>query len=159
MFDTTDDQGWCDIGYETCEKIALSYEDNDWCEFLNSLERLNDGVYLGVLEIMPLAPSRIHPNIIESLLEHAKGEAWLEAFSEFSMVLQDSPEVADDILSRVSVLKKFEAQFIVWVNFKVNENEDFCSYYRRYSHLIDQQSRECYESLRILHNKQMKREI
>jgi hypothetical protein len=153
MFDTTDDQGWCDIGYELSETITHSYSDDDWQRFFDALGSLNDGVYLGVLEIMPLIPKKYHQRVIEELLVHAKSETWLEAFASFYETVKKSPEVAELVLVRVNLLKKFEAQFISWVNFKVNENEMFRSYYERYSHLISQEARECYEALCKSHNK------
>ena len=153
MFDTTDDQGWCDIGYEMSESITQSYGDEDWLRFLDALGSLNEGVYLGVLEIMPLIPEKYHQRVIEELLVYSKSEAWLEAFTIFNETLKKSPEIADLVLARVKLINSFEAQFISWVNFKFKENEGFRSYYERYSHLISQEARECYESLSKSHNK------
>ena len=153
MFDTTDDQGWCDIGYELSERITQSYCDEDWVRFLGALGSLNEGVYLGVIEIMPLIPEKYHQQVIEELLVYAKSEAWLEAFSIFGETLKKSPEITELVFSRANLLKNFEAQFISWVNFKVKENEGFRSYYERYSQLISQEARDCYESLCKSHNK------
>ncbi|MBU2986373.1 hypothetical protein KO528_13510 [Saccharophagus degradans] len=158
MFDTTDDQGWCDIGYETSEKITRSYAEEDWISFIGALGGLNEDVYLGVIEIMPLIPDKYHLSVIEELLVYAKSEAWLEALSIYYETLNKSIEAADSLSTRVNLLSNFEKQFISWVNFKVDESEAFSSYYERYSHLISKEARDCYASLCRSHNKSSKKD-
>jgi len=48
IFDSTDDQGWCDIGYATCERIVTSYGDDEWNDFVGSIERLSGEVHLSL---------------------------------------------------------------------------------------------------------------
>ncbi len=158
MFDTTDDQGWCDIGYEMSETVTQSYGDENWLEFIDALGSLNKDVYLGVIEIMPLIPDEYQHRVIQELLVYAKSEAWLEAFSIFYKILKKSPEALDLAFARVNLLDNFEKQFISWVNFEVNESEEFSSYYKRYSHLISEEARCCYASLRNSHNKSSKKD-
>ncbi|MBB6342907.1 hypothetical protein HNP49_003095 [Pseudomonas fluvialis] len=147
MFDTTDDQGWCDIGYEISEKIVKLYNDEDWRVFIRSIERLNRDVYLGVLQIFPLIPSRFHLEILEILLHHARGEAWLDAFTELSKVYEVEPTPVMGILHRTNALEKFEQEFSNWVNFEFNEHDNFDCYYRRYRHLIRSETQKFYETL------------
>jgi hypothetical protein len=147
IFDTTDDQGWCDIGYETCERIVQSYSDDDWSEFIDSIGRLQTQVHLGVVEILPLVPNEFRVSLLETLLLHASDEAWLEAFTELSKMLCGQPELARRIFSRTESKDKFEMAFTAWVNFERNMGEDFAAYYRRYCHLIRAETQQAYEAL------------
>ena len=148
IFDTTDDQGWCDIGYETCDRIVKSYCDDDWNDFVGSIKRLKSEVHLGVIEILPLAPNRFHARLLEALLLHARGEAWLEAFTELSKLSETQPQLVRDILSKTRSRERFEREFAAWVNFPTNISEDFATYYHRYRHLIRSETQQFYESLK-----------
>jgi hypothetical protein len=147
IFDTTDDQGWCDIGYETCERIVQSYSDEDWNEFIGSVGRLKLEVHPGVLDILPLVPHQFRLDLLQSLLVHSSDLAWLEAFTELSKMLHGQPELAKGIFSSAGSKDKFELAFTAWVNFERSTSEDFAAYYRRYCHLIRPETQQAYESL------------
>lgn len=147
IFDTTDDQGWCDIGYETCERIVQSYSDEDWNEFIASIGRLKREVHLGVIEILPLVPNQFRVRLLEALLLHSSDEAWLEAFTELSKISYGQPELPKGIFCMAESKDKFELAFTAWVNFERNMGEDFAAYYRRYCHLIRPETRQAYEAL------------
>ena len=112
-----------------------------------SIGRLRREVHLGVVEILPLVPDQFRVGLLEALLLHASGEAWLEAFTQLSETLYRQPELAKDIFSRTKSKDKFELAFTAWVNFERDVSEDFAAYYRRYCHLLRPETQQAYESL------------
>jgi hypothetical protein len=146
-FDNTDDQGWCDIGYELSEKISRSYDRADWENFISSVGELKEGVFLGVVEILPLIPEDLPLKLLNLLLIHAKHEAWLEAFSIVSSLYFTENQKVLSVIDFSVVKKKFESEFVSWVNFPYNLDSGFMSYYNKYKHLIDENSRKLYESI------------
>lgn len=58
---------------EISEKIVADYSDSEWNEFVKSISSLNNGVLIGVLEIIPLIPKNHRLGVLEELLINSRG--------------------------------------------------------------------------------------